>query len=708
MEVIDRLAAEHIGGLVLPRIHRLGGPAIRVARATAVLGEATELRDAAAVAELAVHVAGEARDQLVRADVLRHDAQLAFVHPLVRAAVYGELALGERSRLHRLAACHLQRAGGQAEHVARHLLSVEPAADAWVFERLQTGATQTAQAGAPEVAIAMLQRALREPPPPDGLCDALQAIAWAGARVGHPDTARWAHDAVAAADSPLGLGRATLRMGQALRLLGDLSVAQSLSTEALAEIAAVDHDLALHNEACALMSASHRPSGRPAMALRRRYRIDNPPRGSGVGERAMRAFVAWEMLHQNAPAAKALELIDSVYEGSDWLATAGVESWWFWFAAAALGIAGRPAQWLAQADRAMDVARRIGSAVGFEVASLHRALANLMLGNVLEAEADCLGALEIDSRYSWELVRGIRCGTAVRALTERDDFNSAETLVTQLDRQLSGIELSWFDLPYLEFKGRLELARGRPHYALKSFLALRDALPAEWTSSSFVAWRPGAALAHRALGNTRAALELAEQEVRLADAFGAPHMRGIALRTRGLVHGGEAGIADVEHALELLEAAGTWLEHGWALHALGSLLRRQRRHVEAREPLRAAVDYAARSGAELLRQRAMDELHAVGAKPRRDLLSGVEALTARELRVAQLAAQGHSNADIAQLLFVTYKTVDTHLGHVYQKLDVTRPGLAKALADGQAHLNDLRAQKIRSHSRCVTDLRRGS
>ena len=160
-----------------------------------------------------------------------------------------------------------------------------------------------------------------------------------------------------------------------------------------------------------------------------------------------------------------------------------------------------------------------------------------------------------------------------------------------------------------------------------------------------------------------------------------PHVRGIALRTRGLVHGGEAGIADVENALGLLEAAGTWLEHGWALHALGSLLRRQRRHAEAREPLRAAVDYAARSGAELLRQRAMDELHAAGARPRRELRSGVQALTARELRVAQLAAQGLSNADIAQLLFVTYKTVDTHLGHVYQKLDVTRPGLAKALAD---------------------------
>ncbi len=259
-------------------------------------------------------------------------------------------------------------------------------------------------------------------------------------------------------------------------------------------------------------------------------------------------------------------------------------------------------------------------------------------------------------------------------------------------------------IPYLEFKGRLELARGRLHHALNSFLALRDALPPEWTSSSFVAWRPGAALAHRRLGNTRAAAELAEQEVQIAKAFGAPHERGIALRTRGLVQGGEAGIADVEHALELLEAAGTRLEHGWALHALGSLLRRQQHHVAAREPLRAAVDYAARSGAELLRQRAIDELHAVGAKPRRDLRSGVEALTARELRVAQLAAQGHSNADIAQLLFVTYKTVDTHLGHVYQKLDVTRPGLASAPVLDLSVYDQLLSREV-AHAYRQTELR---
>jgi DNA-binding CsgD family transcriptional regulator len=57
-------------------------------------------------------------------------------------------------------------------------------------------------------------------------------------------------------------------------------------------------------------------------------------------------------------------------------------------------------------------------------------------------------------------------------------------------------------------------------------------------------------------------------------------------------------------------------------------------------------------------------------------------LTASERRVAELAAQGHSNPQIAQALFVTRKTVETHLGHVYRKLDVAgRTGLPRALAE---------------------------
>ncbi len=70
-----------------------------------------------------------------------------------------------------------------------------------------------------------------------------------------------------------------------------------------------------------------------------------------------------------------------------------------------------------------------------------------------------------------------------------------------------------------------------------------------------------------------------------------------------------------------------------------------------------------------------------GARPRRDARRGPDALTAAELRVARMAADGSSNREIAQALFVTPKTVETHLGNTYAKLAVTgRAQLAAALA----------------------------
>jgi DNA-binding CsgD family transcriptional regulator len=109
-------------------------------------------------------------------------------------------------------------------------------------------------------------------------------------------------------------------------------------------------------------------------------------------------------------------------------------------------------------------------------------------------------------------------------------------------------------------------------------------------------------------------------------------------------------------------------------------LRRGGRREEARGPLRRALDLASGRGATALADRARDELLASGARPRRTALDGVEALTPSELRVARLAADGLRNREIAEALFVSGKTIDFHLHHVYQKLDVTRAGLAEALA----------------------------
>ncbi|MEA2443496.1 MAG: hypothetical protein QOJ12_788, partial [Thermoleophilales bacterium] len=197
---------------------------------------------------------------------------------------------------------------------------------------------------------------------------------------------------------------------------------------------------------------------------------------------------------------------------------------------------------------------------------------------------------------------------------------------------------------------------------------------------SVVGWRSTAALASLQLGDRDEAARLAAENLELAEAYGAPRALGIALRVDGVVTGGERGIESLERAVDLLSASGADLEHARALAELGAALRRARRRAEAREPLRAALDLATRCGATPLAERAHAELAATGARPRRVVLSGADALTAREREVAQMAAAGGGNVQIAQALFVTRGTVEKHLEAVFRKLGIhSRDEIAAAL-----------------------------
>ena len=124
----------------------------------------------------------------------------------------------------------------------------------------------------------------------------------------------------------------------------------------------------------------------------------------------------------------------------------------------------------------------------------------------------------------------------------------------------------------------------------------------------------------------------------------------------------------------------TQLERAHAHAIAGSALRRAGRTVEARDALRLALDLAHRCGATALEQEALAELRAAGGRPRRLLTSGVGALTPSERRVAELAASGSLNREIADTLFVTISTVEFHLRRAFRKLGITsRRQLGEAL-----------------------------
>jgi DNA-binding NarL/FixJ family response regulator len=132
----------------------------------------------------------------------------------------------------------------------------------------------------------------------------------------------------------------------------------------------------------------------------------------------------------------------------------------------------------------------------------------------------------------------------------------------------------------------------------------------------------------------------------------------------------------------LLERAPARLEQAKALAALGGALRHRRKPTKAREPLRRALELADVCGAHALVDTVRSEIYATGARPRTTALSGVLALTASERRVADLAAGGRTNRDIAQTLYVTPKTVEVHLSNAYRKLGIaSRNDLTRALAE---------------------------
>jgi DNA-binding CsgD family transcriptional regulator len=179
-----------------------------------------------------------------------------------------------------------------------------------------------------------------------------------------------------------------------------------------------------------------------------------------------------------------------------------------------------------------------------------------------------------------------------------------------------------------------------------------------------------------------AAMQLADEELADARRSLVPSWIGSALCTSAAaVATAQAdAIKVLREATGVLATAPARYQYAVAVVDLGGALRRSGQRAEGRDVLREGLRLARLCGAVRLAERAEGELALAGARPRRDALSGVAALTAAELRVVRLAADGLTNRDIAQALFVNTNTVESHLYRAYPKLGIAgRTELANAL-----------------------------
>jgi DNA-binding CsgD family transcriptional regulator len=277
-----------------------------------------------------------------------------------------------------------------------------------------------------------------------------------------------------------------------------------------------------------------------------------------------------------------------------------------------------------------------------------------------------------------DFIRPPLFGYLAQALVWRGELEAAEWAIGESG---CGPDLPEFVClnPVFGSRGRLRLAQGRAEEALRDFEELGARSDRIGLLNPVQGWRLGAAAALVRLGRAGEAIPLAEEQLRLARRWGTSSAIGAAMHALALARGGRAD--ELAEAERVLAEGPERLEHARCLVDLGASLRSDGRRRDAREPLRQALDIAWRCGAKPLAGRAYEELLAAGARPRRLTSSGADSLTPSERRVAGLAAEGRTNREIAQELFVTPKTVENQLGRVYGKLGVSsRKELAGALA----------------------------
>ena len=658
--VLDRAPAI-VSAFVLPRLHQLPPSAAAVARALAVLGGGTELRFLAGVAVLDPVDTARAVDRLVAVGLVVLEPRLDFVHPLVAQAVTDHMPGTERQLAHRDAARELAADGLPAEAVAAHLLQVPSLRDPWVVDRLREAAREALAKGAAQPAVAYLERALAEPPAPDLRPQLLFELGDAETRLGRAAGPARLAEALSTTTGSAPRARVALRLARGLLAARELPRALEVLAGAIAEADAadVDPDLRRLLEAEYVGVAVSRPDTR-ADALARLDRLLPDARPGSLAGCMLLATASVELLQAPGRAGEAGDRATAALTGIPRLGVPFPTAV-LYLAAPVLAAAGEIGRAMAAAEAAVADARARGAPVELSAALGSRAEGALRLGALLDAEADVRLARDLAEQAGAPYHRRLALTTLLPVLVERAELETAE-------RELEGLQVGVGYAGLLIALGELRLSQGRPDEALELLLAGGAQLEKRsWTHPGLFPWRTGAALAHHRAGRTAEARELADRALTDARTYASPRATGVALRTLGVLAGDVDALTEASDVLAGTEAR---LEHAHALVELGAALRRKNHRTEAREPLRAGLDLAARLGATALRRQAVDELAAAGARPRTPQRTGVEALSPSEYRVARLAAEGQRNRDIAQALFVTIKTVEVHLSACYRKLGI--------------------------------------
>ena len=675
---VHELAPGRVGAAVLIRVGGLDPDAPALARAVSVLGEEATYGAVARLAGLEPARCATLADSLVDVDVLDPGEPLRFVHPLVRSAIYNDIPTVRRSGLHALAAQVLINRQGPPEAVAMHLLATHPGGRPEVVKALREAAHRAVESGAPDTARAMLQRALAEPPDERLRPQVLLELGKAESLLGLPSTDGHLREAYDTSVDPVVRSRALITLGYHTWSREGAPRLRPLVGEyerTAADVRPHDEQLAIELEAVRLGALLLNP----ALPVRFEDEVDrfrDLPMQS-ASECTVHSFRARrELARGNLAAAgdiaEHLVAHPAVNGSAGW---ARVNTTFCLVATEHYDVAER------ELTRLFRRGEQQGLPALLTIAGWQRALVRHRRGDLPGAEADGRAASAVRVQmYGPDARSSPTVSPWVEALTDQGKIAEADALVSDhhLDREV-GTTLT--TIGPLIARGRFRAAAGDLAgacndltEALRRMHAARGLYPGEHDAR--VALVP----VLLALGDTEQARALAAESIAAARAAGTPRALGGALRVAGLARGGKAGLELLREAVDTLAESPSLLWRAEALVDYGSALRLDGQRSASRDVLLEGLDLAHRCGATPLADRAAEALRALGARVRRRAITGAESLTTSERRVAELAAEGMPNKQIAQTLFVTLRTVEAHLSNSYTKLQITsRDQLAQAL-----------------------------
>ncbi|MBN6040624.1 LuxR family transcriptional regulator [Amycolatopsis sp. 195334CR] len=655
-----------------------------IAIAVAVLGDHGEelLGALAGVPSAQVETALEV---LRGADILAAD-RIEPVHDVVRSAVLDSISPADLAALRVRAASLLSDAGRPAEDVANLLLLVPDVTQPWMAGVLRAAAARAELRGAPEAAIRYLYRVLEAEP--ESVPVRLQ-LARSLVEIDPPKGAALLREALVLALDVRTRAMVAVQFGmtclhvqsspEAVRVLSE--VLDALDLELGPDPDPADRELRTHVESALLLTGVDEKA--TIAPIRERVAKMTPPPGDTPAQRQLLGTMTVVTAMDGTSPELAVEQARRAMRAPG--VTLG--GWSLLSSALALSFADEVGDCMDALERVLDHARENAAVRTYVLTLSFRAFIMHGLGELADAISDAQVSLDVSRGEPWGDAVTMPPTALAAGLIDRGEPVRAEELLagvvrTDLDRFVW--EYHWF----LMTRARARWALGDADTALSLFDECgRSLTDAGLVNPAFVPWWVESACV---LADTRRpgdAAGIVDHGEELARRWGTPRVLGLAALARGVITPGTAGIDLLAEAAALLARSPARLEQARAEFRLGQALLEAGYSERARGHLRTAADLARRCGALALARSARRGLLAAGGRMREITESPVDMLTGTERKVAALAVAGSSNRMIAESLFVTVRTVESHLTNVYRKLGVgSRAELDTALADMPASL----------------------